>query len=348
MSESIQRAIEHFFPETGSFTLLPIKSGLINHTWKLTFDSSSFVLQQVNKDVFTDPELIHGNLDLLRTYLARTVKDVHLVLPLSDQDDRSLFFDGESYYRIFPWVEDSVTVSVVNSPEQAYEAARQFGRFTAAFHGFDHGLLKTVLPDFHNLRLRFDQFHHALKSGNPERIESSKEIIDQLLQKNRLVDIHDRMVASEQFRVRVMHHDAKISNVLFDRNDKGICVIDLDTVMAGRIFSDWGDMVRTYVCPVSEEETELDRITIRKEYLEAIENAYLEELGDVMTEPEKKSLRISGMILIYMQALRFMTDHLHNDVYYGAAYPGHNFNRAVNQFMLLTALENSGDSTEWL
>ncbi len=345
MPESIHRAVDHFFPETGHFDLVPIKSGLINHTWKLIIGTSSFVLQKINKDVFTGPELIHGNLDLMRNYLAETGKNVRLVLPLADQNGRSLFFDGEGYYRIFPWVEDSVTVSIVSSPEQAYEAAKQFGRFTAAFEGFDQSLLKPVLPDFHNLRLRFDQFRHALKSGNPERIAASKDVIEQLLGQEELVDIHDRMVASDQFRVRVMHHDAKISNVLFDPHDKGICVIDLDTVMAGRIFSDWGDMVRTYVCPVSEEETALDKIEIRKEYLEAIENAYLEELGDVMTEPEKQSLRLSGMILIYMQALRFMTDHLQNDFYYGAAYPGHNYNRAVNQFRLLTALQGSGDST---
>ena len=39
--------------------------------------------------------------------------------------------------------------------------------------------------------------------------------------------------------------------------------------------------------------------------------------------------------MVYMQALRFLTDHLNNDVYYGAKYEGHNFIRASNQATLL-------------
>jgi len=39
-----------------------------------------------------------------------------------------------------------------------------------------------------------------------------------------------------------------------------------------------------------------------------------------------------------MQALRFLTDHLNNDTYYGAKYEGQNFVRAGNQTALLQRL----------
>jgi len=39
--------------------------------------------------------------------------------------------------------------------------------------------------------------------------------------------------------------------------------------------------------------------------------------------------------MVYMQALRFLTDHLNSDVYYGAKYESHNFIRANNQVTLL-------------
>ena len=42
--------------------------------------------------------------------------------------------------------------------------------------------------------------------------------------------------------------------------------------------------------------------------------------------------------MIYMQAIRFLTDHLNNDTYYGAKYPGQNFVRAGNQIILLQRL----------
>ncbi|MCY7420554.1 MAG: hypothetical protein LH478_02300 [Chitinophagaceae bacterium] len=39
-----------------------------------------------------------------------------------------------------------------------------------------------------------------------------------------------------------------------------------------------------------------------------------------------------------MQALRFFTDHLTNDKYYGPKYEGQNFSRASNQMVLLQRL----------
>ena len=52
---------------------------------------------------------------------------------------------------------------------------------------------------------------------------------------------------NSQFKLRVTHHDTKINNVLFDQNNKGLYVIDLDTVMPGYFISDVGDMIRTYL-----------------------------------------------------------------------------------------------------
>ena len=39
--------------------------------------------------------------------------------------------------------------------------------------------------------------------------------------------------------------------------------------------------------------------------------------------------------MIYMQALRFITDHINDDKYYGAKYEGQNLVRATNQMVLL-------------
>ena len=42
--------------------------------------------------------------------------------------------------------------------------------------------------------------------------------------------------------------------------------------------------------------------------------------------------------MIYMQAIRFLTDYLNDDRYYGAKYPDHNLVRAINQTVLLQKL----------
>jgi hypothetical protein len=68
-------------------------------------------------------------------------------------------------------------------------------------------------------------------------------------------------------------------------------------------------------------------------------NGYLSEMGDELSEKEKKYFHYAGKFMIYMQAIRFLTDHLNNDRYYGAKYEGHNFIRAGNQITLLKCLE---------
>jgi thiamine kinase-like enzyme len=141
----------------------------------------------------------------------------------------------------------------------------------------------------------------------------------------------------------VTHHDTKISNVLFDDQDNGLCVIDLDTVMPGYFISDVGDMMRTYLSPVNEEEKDLSKIIIRNEYFKAITDGYLSEMSAELTEKEKEHFVYAGKFMIYMQALRFITDHLNNDHYYGAAYEGHNFVRANNQAVLLQKLSEKED-----
>jgi hypothetical protein len=55
----------------------------------------------------------------------------------------------------------------------------------------------------------------------------------------------------------------------------------------------------------------------------------------VLTDEEKQYFTWSGELMIYMQAMRFLTDFLNNDVYYGSKYPGHNLLRAKNQLRLL-------------
>ncbi|HET7898862.1 MAG TPA: hypothetical protein VFL47_14355, partial [Flavisolibacter sp.] len=65
---------------------------------------------------------------------------------------------------------------------------------------------------------------------------------------------------------------------------------------------------------------------------------YFQEMKDLLSEEEKRSFFYAGTFLVYMQALRFLTDHLNNDAYYGAAYEGHNLIRAQNQLTLLQRL----------
>lgn len=331
--------LTHFGFKSDDCRIENFGNGLINDTFLLHTGNEKFIFQKVNHSIFKKPELIAENIDVIAKHLAQQHPGYFFTEPIKSVNGNSLIYiDGKGYYRAFPFVKNSRSIDVVKTPGQAYEAALQFGKFTKMLAGISIDDIKITLPSFHDLLLRYDQFTEATKNGNANRIAETEQLINQLLNYNDIVEEYKTIIKNPQFKVRVTHHDTKISNVLFDENDKGICVIDLDTVMPGYFISDVGDMMRTYLCPVSEEENDFSKIQIREEFYKAIVQGYLSYMQDELTDTEKGYFFYAGKFIIYMQALRFLTDYVNNDIYYGAKYEKHNYVRAQNQATLLQRL----------
>lgn len=332
---------DHILPLYGisqqSSSVKPFGDGLINHTWKISTSAGNYILQKVNSEVFKTPEQIDENLNLLKQFLRKSHPDYLFVAPLRTLSGLSLIHNAEGYFRLFPFIEGSCAVNVVTKTEEAYEAAKQFGKFSRLLADFDARELNITIPDFHNLSLRYAQFERACELADPERLKAAQESIEFIIAHQEIVETYQQLVDDPDIPLRVIHHDTKISNILFNANQEGLCVIDLDTVMPGYFISDVGDMMRTYLSVASEEETDLARVSVRKDFFDAIHQGYIEEMDLVLSEAEKKYFYYSGKFIIYMQAIRFLTDFLQKDVYYGAKYPDHNINRAKNQIALLKA-----------
>jgi Ser/Thr protein kinase RdoA (MazF antagonist) len=319
--------------------IVSLNDGLINKTWKISSGSKSYILQRINNSVFKNPHAIAQNIKLVDEYLKLHHPHYLFVAPLKTESNDDMVVDQRfGYFRLFPFIEKSHTVNVVTTPDQAYEAALQFGRFTHLLSGFDASQLTPTIPDFHNLSLRYSQFEQSMLQGNPKRIVQSKQAIARVHQYHHVVLKYQKIIKSTAVKHRVTHHDTKISNVLFNDEGKGMCVIDLDTVMPGYFISDVGDMMRTYLSPVSEEEKDLSAIAVREEYFTAIVKGYLQNMRDDIASDERDLIFYSGPFMIYMQAIRFLADHLNNDQYYGAKYEDHNLTRAWNQLVLLDRL----------
>ena len=315
--------------------IIPFGTGLINNTWKITSGAREYILQRINQNVFNIPDDVADNLRSIGRYLNIHFPDYAFVLPIATQSNNDMVYEMGGYYRLMPFIKNSKTYVVASSPQIAREAAQQFGRFTKTLAGFDAGSLKFTIPHFHDLILRYKLFEDSLKNGNPERIRQCGPEIAFIRNNKAIVTEYEKIVADPNFKKRVTHHDTKISNVLFNEHNKGICVIDLDTTMSGYFISDVGDMMRTYLCPYSEEENEFSRLSVREEYFSAIAEGYLEEMSDELTSSEVDHFVYSGEFMIYMQAVRFLADHFNNDIYYSIKYEGHNLIRAKNQIELL-------------
>lgn len=343
----VARVLQSYGINAADAQVTPFGTGLINHTWKISAGGKSYILQKINDRVFKDPGAIDRNICSIAGYLQQHAPEYLFAAPVPTVDGRTLVhedgLDG-GFYRLYPFINGSHSKDVVQNASQAFEAASQFGRFTRLLSGFDAGSLETTLPSFHDLSLRYGQFLDALEKGNVERIEASAELIAFIRSHVGIVSDFRSISVNPAFKKRVTHHDTKISNVLFNENNEAICVIDLDTVMPGYFISDVGDMMRTYLPTVSEEEKDFSKIQVRDDVYKSIVVGYYAEMEDELSAEEVKYFFYAGKFMIYMQALRFLTDHLNNDVYYGAKYEGHNFVRAGNQAVLLQRLMEKAGS----
>jgi len=338
----MQNVLDLYGIHQNDYTITNFGNGLINNTWLVSNAQHKYILQKINKAIFTRPQLIDYNIQLINDHLKKINSSANFILPLPSLSAKTIVSYEDEYYRLFTFI-PSKTFLVVTDESIAFEAAKQFGKFTRNLSGLNVDELYETIPHFHDLHLRYKQFLQAIEQGNQTRIHYSKKLIEALQKHKTIVDIYDDVIKNPSFKERVTHHDTKISNVLFDENNKGVAVIDLDTVMPGYFISDVGDMLRTYLPPVSEEETNFDLVEVRDEYFKAIAKGFLNEMKDELSPAELNAFVYAGKFMIYMQALRFITDYLNNDIYYGAKYALQNFNRTQNQLKLLECLIEKED-----
>ena len=337
----MKNILEKYGIDEAKTVVEPLTTGLINRTWKISHGDNQYILQRINDYVFKQPYYIAENIRMVDEYLEKRSPAYLFPSPVKTIKGEDVIYDEvEGWFRLFPFIKGSHTIQVVTSPGQAFEAAMQFGKFTKLLSGFDASKLHKTIPDFHNLGLRFQQFENAIENGNDSRIKQSHELIKEIKSRHHIVASFEKIENNHLIKQRVTHHDTKISNVLFDDREKGICIIDLDTLMPGYFISDLGDMMRTYLSPTGEEEMDFDKIEIRTDFFKAIIAGYAGAIGNELNKDEQALIFFAGLFLTYMQAMRFLTDHLNNDIYYGAAFEDHNLIRAGNQIQLLKKLED--------
>lgn len=327
--------------DPSEYSIMQFGSGLIHKTYLVEYQGNpEYILQKINHHVFQKPFDIVTNISLLQTYLKEHHPEYPFAQLIFAKNDSGLYVSGEDHYRLTGFINGTHSLDICSYPEQAYQAAYAFGKFTFNLNGIDIQQFKYPIPDFHNLLNRFKIFEIALKEGNSIRRDENKDIIEWIYKRRDIVLKYESIINDKSFIKRIIHHDTKISNVLFDEKEKGITVIDLDTTMPGYCISDIGDMIRTYTSPASEEEKDLSMVFVRKEFLQAIIEGYQENMNEQLSNSEKNNLLFGGSFMIFMQALRFFSDYINNDIYYGSKYEGHNLIRTKNQMKLLESFEN--------
>ena len=125
-----------------------------------------------------------------------------------------------------------------------------------------------------------------------------------------------------------------------NKTGKGLCVIDLDTVMPGSLLYDFGDSIRFAACNSAEDEPELSKVFLRLDLFEEYTAGFLAGVGENITKKEIELLPMSALILTYELVLRFLGDYLNGDVYFQVHRDKHNLERARAQLRLTLDMEN--------
>lgn len=321
-----------------------LASGHINDTYLIkTKKKPFFVLQRINHGVFKDvPGLIENKVAVSR-HIQDKLKDLskkkrkRRVLAFSKTNTGASYHKDEegNYWNLMYFIDDSVTYETVSNEEIAYEGGRLMGQFLTLTSDFDVSKLIEVIPRFHDMSFRYMQFEEALKVASEERLNNAKEQIQLVEDYKEEMHIIQGLKESGAIRTRVTHNDTKISNILFNTKNKGLCVIDTDTVMPGIVHYDFGDAIRTICNTAAEDETNLDLVEFNVSYYKAYTEGFLKKMGPFLSPLELKYLPLGAKTMIFIMALRFLTDYLNGDVYYKTKYPEHNFDRAKNQFKLI-------------
>ena len=337
------------FP-VSSKDVFKITNGLIHHTYRVGSSEKKILLQSINSQIFPDPIGLTRNHFSLFHHFLQPQAPFPLAKPLNFSNGDPVFWDSSSTcWRLSEFVEGTCTQSNVQTPEQAKKLARFFAAFTRFAAGIQDSDWPIPIPRFHDLTFRYEQFKNALDTASPIRLGTCQELTDALIGRRQYVSFYELLQHSEEYPLRMMHHDAKLSNVLIDeRSGNWICPIDLDTVMPGYFISDLGDMIRSLCNTVSEDNPDGTCVRFRSEIYESLILGYTSGMGDALTQAERTHIHLAGLLMIYMQTLRFLSDHLNGDIYYQINHPGQNLERARNQFALLVEMESYLDKQGYL
>lgn len=351
----IEEIREHFDFEGDYTGFYPIHNGHINNTYVLEFENGenvkSYLLQQINTNVFNDPEKLMENVVGVTEYLHKIIvenggdPDRETLNVIKTRDGKPFLVSNDNrYWRCYNFITDAYTCQTIENPVVFYNSAVAFGNFQRLLADYPADSLHETIPNFHNTVSRYADLMSAVEKNAAGRLDSVKEEVQ--FAKDREKDTHVvvDLINEGKLPMRVTHNDTKLNNVMFDnQTDKGICVIDLDTVMPGSSLYDFGDSIRFGANHAAEDEKDLSLVYLDLNLFEQYCRGYLESAGKSLTKTEIEYLPFSAKLMTFECGMRFLGDYLNGDTYFKTAYPEHNLDRCHTQFALVADIEKKFD-----
>ena len=334
----------------------PFGSGHINDTFLLTFEigdmgDMNVILQRMNREIFTKPVELMENIVGVTSYLGKQIAaaggdpERETMSVCATRDGKSFYTDAEGgAWRVYPFIEGTVCLQSAETPELFAASALAFGNFQRMLKDYPADTLYETIPRFHDTEERLAKLKAAAAADPMGRVKEVGPELDFVAAREADCSVALQALREGKLPLRVTHNDTKLNNVLIDRaSGKGICVIDLDTVMPGLSINDFGDSIRFGANHSAEDEQDLSKVNFDLSLYEVYTKAFLEGAGGALTAAELDYLPWGAKLMTLECGIRFLTDYLEGDHYFRTHRPGQNLDRCRTQFKLVSDMEKAWD-----
>ncbi|WP_088323211.1 aminoglycoside phosphotransferase family protein [Polaribacter tangerinus] len=313
-------------------------SGHINDTYLIVTDKKPYyVLQKINGTVFKDAKNVILNKVKVCNFLLNQKKVKTLEFVYTKNNNPYFIDEDYMFWNLCLYIENTKTFLTIKHKKLAFEAGKITGKFLHNTANFNDTLV-TTLPNFHRMDYRLKEYEIAVRNASNTRLKYAKKWMLFINNHQHEMQVLDKALLNKEIPIRVTHNDTKISNILFTKNEKALCLIDLDTVMKGIIHYDYGDALRTICATATEDEKELSKVSFDMENFKNYTSGFLSSLKNAISKKEIALLPASIKTMTFIIGLRFLTDYLNNDMYFKTTYRNHNLDRAINQFTMVTKI----------
>ena len=351
MADQMQSIISNFDVEGEFVSAVPYGSGHINNTKYVVINQNGknkeYILQRINKNVFKNPAKLMENYTSVTEFLRKIIienggdPDRETINVVKTRNGENFYLDGEGeYWRLILFVTDSLSFDKVERPEQFYDSAVAFGNFQYLLKSYPAETLTETIVNFHNTPVRFANLMAAVKADKCGRLSEVASEVEFCKEREEFAATLERAREAGELPLRVTHNDTKLNNILFDKETgKPVCVIDLDTIMPGYSVNDFGDSIRFGATTALEDEADLTKVNFDISLYELYVKGFIEGAKGGLTKCELDLLPIGAIMMTFECGMRFLTDYLEGDTYFRTSRPGHNLDRARNQFKLVSDME---------
>ena len=354
-----QKIIQMFALEGTLVGVQEYGSGHINRTELVEMERDGqrekYILQRINTDIFRDVDGLMENIVGVTDYLRTKIKERG-----GDPDREALWVipakDGASYcrvdadcYRMYRFIQDALCYDAVREPGDFYESALAFGTFQSLLADYPADTLHETIPDFHNTPKRFADFSRSVQEDVCGRVALAQKEIAFIKERGQEMSVLTDLLAAGELPLRVTHNDTKLNNVMLDaKTGKGVCVIDLDTVMPGLAVHDFGDSIRFGANTAAEDETDLSKVSLDLGLYERYLDGFLQGCQGSLTQKELEMLPMGAKMMTLECGMRFLADYLSGDTYFRIHREHHNLDRCRTQLALVADMERKWEQMEKL